>query len=80
MNEYEMVAFIVLMVMVTVMMTARWKYKYREHSGIENGSAAANPHLETEVARLRDRVETLERIAVEKEDSLTRQIEQLRER
>lgn len=75
-----MVAFIVLMVMVTVMMTARWKYKYRDQSRIENSDTAANPRLESEVARLRDRVETLERIAVEKEDSLTRQIEQLRDR
>lgn len=80
MNEFEMVAFIVLVVMITVMVTARWKYKYGSQSQIEGGGPAANPQLEAEVERLRDRVQTLERIAVEKEDSLTRQIEQLRDR
>ncbi|NNC48105.1 MAG: hypothetical protein HKO13_06705 [Sphingomonas sp.] len=80
MNEYEMVAFIVLIVMVTIMVTARWKYKYSNQSGIDDGGSAVDPRLEAEVERLRDRVQTLERIAVEKEDSLTRQIEQLRDR
>lgn len=73
-----MIAFIVFMVMVTVMVTARMKYKAGNSDAIEGGGG--NPQLEAEVERLRDRVQTLERIAVEKEDSLTRQIEQLRDR
>ena len=35
--------------------------------------------LREEVVKLRDRVQVLERIAVEKEDTLTRQIEELRD-
>jgi len=36
--------------------------------------------LHEELAQLKDRVKVLERIAIEKEDSLTKQIEELRDR
>ena len=39
-----------------------------------------NRMLRDEVQQLKDRIKVLERIAVEKEDTLTRQIEELRDR
>lgn len=78
MNEYDMVAMIVFIVMASIVMIAR--YRHLGNSAKPAGSDGASKALEQEVAQLRDRINVLERIAVEKEDSLTRQIEQLRER
>ncbi|MBB3763653.1 hypothetical protein [Sphingomicrobium lutaoense] len=81
MNVFEMVVAIVLIVMCTVTMMVRAKYAQRRAvSSDAAGSASSNLALEKEVEQLRDRVKVLERIAVEKEDTLTREIEQLRER
>ncbi|WP_260483984.1 hypothetical protein [Sphingomicrobium flavum] len=81
MNEFDMIVAVVAMIMVTVMLTARWKYKYGGHGGRQdNALPAPDPQLQHEVIQLRERVKVLERIAVEKEDSLTQQIEQLRDR
>lgn len=81
MNEYDMTVMIVLIVMVSVVLMARYKHKYGKDGDdtqrVENGDVK---RLSEEVTYLRDRVKVLERIAVEKEDSLTRQIEQLRDR
>jgi uncharacterized protein YlxW (UPF0749 family) len=41
---------------------------------------AENRRLHSEVEALKDRIKVLERIAVEKENSLTREIESLRDR
>ena len=51
-------------------------------SGDENNSdtRAENRRLIEEVQQLKDRVKVLERIAVDKEDTLSRQIEELRDR
>ena len=42
--------------------------------------ASENRRLIEEVQQLKDRVKVLERIAVDKEDTLSRQIEELRDR
>jgi uncharacterized protein YlxW (UPF0749 family) len=44
------------------------------------GSGAENARLQAEVAELKKRLAVLERITVEKENSLERQIESLRDR
>lgn len=80
MNEFEMVVAIVLIVMISVTMMVRAKYQHRRSGGDHVGSTPHGQALEQEVERLRDRVKVLERIAVEKEDTLAREIEQLRER
>ncbi len=48
-----------------------------EHPAVESAEARA---LRDEVRQLKERVQVLERIAVEKENSLERQIEELRDR
>jgi hypothetical protein len=75
-----MVAIIVIAVMVASVLRA--KYGHRRHGGPE---VSAEEHAETlrlrdEVKQLKDRIHVLERIAVEKEDTLSRQIEELRDR
>ena len=81
MNQYEMVVLIVFIVMVASVL------KSRVHGGRRRGTPAIDPaeqaenlRLRDEVKQLKDRIHVLERIAVEKEDTLSRQIEELRDR
>ena len=76
MNQYEMVAAIIAIIFVAKMVRDANRMKYAER-------AAAPPTAETdaliaEVARLRDRVEVLERIATDRGGRLSDEIEQLR--
>lgn len=82
MNPFEMVAVIVVAVMVASVLRA--KYGHSRHRRGDN-AVSAEEHAETlrlreEVKALKDRIHVLERIAVEKEDTLSRQIEELRDR
>lgn len=82
MNPFEMVAVIVVAVMIASVIRA--KYGHSRRRGGEDG-ISAREHAETlrlreEVKALKDRIHVLERIAVEKEDTLSRQIEELRDR
>src|SRR5919109_3784696 len=81
MNPFEMVVLIVFIVMVASVLRA--KYGYSRHGRRHRGGEAvsAEEHAETlrlreEVKMLKERLHVLERIAVEKEDTLTRQIEE----
>jgi hypothetical protein len=81
MNPFEMVAVIVVAVMVASVLRARYGYQRR------GGIAQADPqdraeilHLREEVKELKERLKVLERIAVEKENSLAKEIESLRDR
>ncbi len=80
MNPFEMVAIIVVAVMVASVLRA--KYGYRRHGAPEVSAEerAETLRLRDEVKQLKDRIHVLERIAVEKEDTLSRQIEELRDR
>jgi uncharacterized protein YlxW (UPF0749 family) len=82
-NQFEMVAIIVVAVMIASIFKARYGYS-RRHRG---GGAEVSPEEKAETLRLRDevkqlkeRINVLERITVEKENSLSRQIEELRDR
>jgi len=82
-NPFEMVAIIVVSVMIASVLRAKYSY-HRRH---DRGEGAISPQEQAETLRLRDevkqlkeRLHVLERIAVEKEDTLTRQIEELRDR
>ena len=82
MNQFEMVAIIVVAVMIASVFKARYGYGRRNRGG---NQVSAEEHAETlrlrdEVKQLKERIHVLERIAVEKEDTLTRQIEELRDR
>jgi hypothetical protein len=77
-----MVAVIVVAVMVASVLRAKYGHGRR---GDRDNAISAEEHAETlrlreEVKALKDRIHVLERIAVEKEDTLSRQIEELRDR
>lgn len=79
MNPFEMVAIIVVAVMIASVLRA--KYGHRRRDGeIAPQEQAENLRLREEVRELKERLKVLERIAVDKENSLAREIDQLRDR
>lgn len=79
MNPFEMVAVIVVAVMIASVLRA--KYGHRRNAGeISPQDHAENLRLRDEVKELKERIKVLERITVEKENSLSKQIEELRDR
>lgn len=83
MNPFEMVAVIVVAVMVASVLRAKYGYHRRQRRGegeLPVEERAETLRLREEVKALKDRIHVLERIAVEKEDTLSRQIEELRDR
>jgi len=78
MNPFEMVAIIVIAAAIASVLRA--KYASRGSVGSENPQAQAEAiRLREEVANLKERLKVLERIAVDKENALAKEIESLRE-
>ncbi len=77
-----MVVLIVTVVMIASIVKARYSYRQRptEGAGEFQGDSRENQRLRDEVTALKDRLAVLERITIEKENSLEREIEQLRDR
>jgi uncharacterized protein YlxW (UPF0749 family) len=78
MNPFEMVVLIVFIVMVATVMKARMHGR-----GPREGDAAERAEtlrLRDEVKQLKERIHVLERIATDRENSLARQIDELRDR
>ena len=79
---------IVMMIMIGSIARARYGYgrfgrlgRYRrDEDGISAQDHAENLRLRDEVKELRERIKVLERIAVDKENSLAKEIESLRDR
>ena len=81
MNPFEMVAIIVVAVMIASVLRAKYSHRHRdERTGGSAEERAETLRLRDEVKQLKDRIHVLERITVEKEDTLSRQIEELRDR
>lgn len=81
MNPFEMVAIIVVAVMIASVFRSRYGHQKRRDRGeIEPQDNRETVQLKEEVKQLKQRIQTLERIAVDKESSLAREIEQLRDR
>lgn len=87
MNQFEMVVLIVGMVMLASVFKARYGYGRRRRQGLADMDSAPTAQEQAETMRLRDevkqlkeRIHVLERIAVDKEDTLSRQIDELRNR
>ncbi|MEO7601868.1 MAG: hypothetical protein ABIS39_01190 [Sphingomicrobium sp.] len=79
MNPFEMVAVIVVAVMIASVLRA--KYSSRHRSGeIAPQDQAETLRLRDEVKELKERMKVLERIAVDKENALAREIDSLRDR
>jgi cell division protein FtsB len=75
-----MVVLIVAIVMLAGLMKARHSGQRDRHGRALPADNAENDRLRDEVKQLKDRLAVLERITVEKENSLAREIEQLRDR
>ena len=77
-----MVVWIVALVMIASIIRARYGYTHKRRRdgsrAVEGQDGQATRALLEEVKQLRERVQVLERITVEKENSLERQIEELR--
>jgi hypothetical protein len=75
---------IVAIVMIGSIMRARYGYgrfgRYRRDAGPSAEEHAENLRLRDEVKELKERLKVLERITVEKENSLANEIESLRDR
>ena len=82
MNQFEMVVLIVGIVMLASVLRARYGYSRRRHGNdhISAGDSAETLRLRDEVQELKERIKVLERITVEKENSLAKEIESLRDR
>ena len=80
MNPFEMVAVIVVAVMMASVFRARFGHRRNRGEGETVEERAETLRLREEVKALKDRIHVLERIAVEKEDTLSRQIDDLRDR
>ena len=78
MNPFEMVAIIVVAVMVASVLRAKYGHRHRSDSPAPQAQAEAL-RLREEVKELKDRIKVLERIAVDKENALAREIDSLRE-
>ncbi len=80
MNPFEMVAIIVVAVMIASVLRAKYGHRRREGTEVSAEERAETLRLRDEVKQLKDRINVLERITVEKENTLSRQIEELRDR
>ena len=81
MNPFEMVVLIVAMVMVASIFKARYGGRRRGMMcNAEPEERVENARLRDEVKQLKERIQVLERIATDREHSLAREIEELRDR
>jgi uncharacterized protein YlxW (UPF0749 family) len=82
MNQFEMVVLIVALVMLASVLKARMggSRRHRRDGEAPSGTAEENARLKAEIRALHERLAVLERITVEKESSLEREIEKLRDR
>ncbi len=80
MNPFEMVAIIVVAVMIASVIRGKYSHRRRDSGEDSAEGRVENLRLREEVQELKERIKVLERITVEKENSLSRQIEELRDR
>lgn len=77
--------FMVIMIVAIVMCASIFKsrsrfHHYRNDADDRNETRVENQRLRDEVGELKERIKVLERITVDKENSLARQIDELRDR
>lgn len=77
MNPFEMVVLIVAIVMIATVVKSRHRGLARLEDPQERAEAM---RLREEVTQLMERIHVLERIATDRENTLSRQIEELRDR
>ena len=82
MGRYEFIIAIVAIVMIATVLKARYSAQRRDRigSGLEDSDNGEAARLRDEVKRLQERIHVLERITTDRENSLSREIEELRDR
>ena len=80
MNPFEMVVIIVAISAIVGIYKAKYSSGRGRSDQEQKVADAENQRLRQEVTALKDRLAVLERITIEKENSLEREIEQLRDR
>ena len=80
MNPFEMVAIIVVAVMVAGVLRAKYSHRREGGGSLSASEQAENLRLREEVKELKERLKVLERITVDKENALAREIDSLRDR
>ena len=81
MGRYEFIIAIVAIVMFATVLKARYSAQHRRHrDAVEPRDDGEAARLREEVKRLQERIHVLERITTERENSLSREIEELRDR
>lgn len=84
MNHGEVTAvLIVAIIMIASIVRAKYgygRYRRRDNEAMPPQDRAENLRLRDEVKELKERIKVLERITVEKENSLAREIDSLRDR
>ncbi len=82
MGRYEFIIAIVAIVMLATVLKARYsaQRRHRGHGEIEHADDGEAARLREEVKMLKERLHVLERITTERENSLSREIEELRDR
>ena len=85
MNQFEFVIAIIAIVTLGSILKAKYglsrrRDRHRIDEREQFDDSAETVRLREEVRMLKDRIQTLERIAVDKENSLARQIDELRDR
>ena len=71
MNPFEMVAVIVVAVMIASVLRAKYGHARRGEAQIDPREHAENLRLREEVKDLKERIQVLERITIEKENTLS---------
>ena len=84
MGRYEFIIAIVAIVMFASVLKARYNWHRRRRGvgvcGAEDGDDGEAARLREEVKMLKERIHVLERITTDRENSLSREIEELRDR
>lgn len=75
MNPFEMVVLIVAIVVIGKIFSARYQGRHRH--GEDPAAASENARLKSEIQQLKDRIATLERLAVDKRQRLADEIDAL---
>jgi hypothetical protein len=79
-SSHIMVIMIILIVMIASVFRAKYKFEKNGHRDqLASRDDAETRRLRDEVKVLKERLQVLERITVEKENSLAREIENLRD-
>ena len=80
MNGNWVPVLIVAIVMFAMVMKAKYRFNHRQSLSETPQEQAESLRLKDEVKQLKERLHVLERIAVDKENSVARQIEELRDK